>query len=71
MKFCDNHFDRFPSDFSDDLKNSIISEFINKLVNPIELQDKIDRRKDQCVVCLFRRDGTQLLKNMIKKNGKS
>ncbi len=45
-------------------------EFINKMVNPIELQDKIDRRKDQCVVCFFRREGTKLLKNMIKKNNK-
>lgn len=70
MKFCDNHLDRFPIGFSDDKRNMIISEFINKMVNPIELQDKIDRRKDQCVVCFFRKEGTKLLKKMIKKNGK-
>lgn len=70
MKFCNNHLNTFPSSFCNDLRNSIMLEFINKMVNPIELQDKIDRRKDQCVVCFFRREGTKLLKNMIKKNNK-
>ncbi len=70
MKFCEDHFRRFPSTFSDEKINSLISEFINEMVNPIELQDKIDRRKDQCVVCFFRKEGTIKLKKMIKKNNK-
>lgn len=70
MKFCNDHLNRFPNDFSDDLRNSIMSEFINKMVNPIELQDKVDKRKDQCVVCFFRREGTITFKNMIRKNNK-
>ena len=70
MKFCNDHLQKFPKSFSDELINSVILEFINKMVNPIELQDKIDRRKDQCVVCFFRREGTQILNGMIKKNSK-
>ena len=70
MKFCENHIGRFPISFSDETRNSIILQFINEMVNPIELQDKIDKRKDQCVVCFFRKEGTIRLKKMIKKNNK-
>lgn len=52
-------------------KNKTISAFINEMVGPnIDIQDKIDRRKDQCVVCYFGIAGQKLLKELIKNNGK-
>lgn len=71
MKFCDPHLQKIPKTFSNEKRNNLILEFIDKMVDPIELQDKIDKRKNQCVVCFFRRDGTIQLNKMIKKSSKN
>lgn len=70
MRFCHKHLERIPSKFNQEEVNQIISNFITKMIDPIELQDKVDRRKNQCPVCFFGKRATIYLKFLIKEKNK-
>ena len=66
MRFCSKHLELL-SDLSLEDQNEVVMKFINIVVDPPELQDRIDRRKDQCPVCHFRAEGPKILKEIIKE----
>ena len=65
MKFCEKHF-KLIEDLEDELQNEIIHEYIATAIVPLELQEKVDRRKNQCPVCFYRADGVKMLRKIIK-----
>jgi len=48
-------------------QNEVVSKFIAQVVDPPELQEKIDSRKNQCPVCHFRAEGPKILKEIIRE----
>lgn len=70
MKFCSKHLQKIPNEFNQEEVNQIICDFITKMVNPVELQDRIDKRKNQCPVCFFGKEATICLKFLIKEKSK-
>jgi len=56
----------FIEDLDLQLQNEIIKEYIATAIVPLELQDKIERRKNQCPVCFYRADGVKMLRKIIK-----
>ena len=66
MKFCSKHYDLLVHLTLED-QNEVVSKFIAKVVDPPELQEKIDNRKNQCPVCHFRAEGPKILKEIIKE----
>jgi len=65
LKFCEKHFN-FIEDLESELQNEIIHEYIATAIVPLELQDKVERRKNQCPVCFYRADGVKMLRKIIK-----
>ena len=65
MKFCEKHF-KLIQDLEDKLQNEIIQEYIATAIVPLELQDKVERRKNQCPVCFYRAAGVKMLRKIIK-----
>ncbi len=65
MKFCEKHLSII-EDLDNQLQNEIIKEYIVIAVNPTEIQEKIERRKNQCPVCFYRADGVKMLRKIIK-----
>lgn len=67
LRMCEKH-QKIIARFSNERQNEIITSYIDLAINPPELQDKVDRRKNQCPVCFFRAEGVKMLKKVIKMN---